>query len=308
MLVALAIHGIPGAALLVFDRELRILMVRGTAVGEDSVLAGAVEGQRAPDCLAPDQWDQLRPLAEQALDGGVASAQWRSADGSRPYLVRTSAIRSRSGRVLGGVLLATEVTDLRADGAEGSGEPTGRLRPRSDAVPLATALEEEDRQLARDALTGLPTEAEFREGLDRILGHPPRAGQRVAVVHLGLDGLTAVNDAHGQVAGDRVLVICTRRIRSLLRSDDLLARLHGDEFLALVTSIRDPSDARRVTDHLHSVVGAPIPLESGGEVTVSMSVGVVMVDHSASSEEAIRQGGNALSRAKAAGGGSTVFQ
>jgi len=283
--VALAMLEIPAAVVLIFDPDLRIIMIRGAAAGGLVRCSGALEGRRAPDVLGP-QRAELGGLFEQACAGGVASATWQSVDGSRHYLVRTAAIRSGSGEILGGVCLAADISDLRTRGM---------------------ALDDGDPRPMYDALTGLPTEAAFREGLSRILSHPPRRRQRLALVYLGMDGLTAVNEQHGQAAGDRFLVICSRRIRSLLRADDLLARLDGDEFLALVTAIQNPSDARRVTDHLHSVMSAPIPLERGQEVSVSMSIGLVMVDPEGSVEDTVQRGRSAMTWAKAAGGGGTVF-
>lgn len=293
---------IPAAVVLVFDPDLRIVMIRGA--GASSLARGSgLEGQRAPDVLEP-QWAGLGHLFEQACAAGVASTTWRSVDGRRQYLIRTAAVRSASGQILGGVCLAADISDLCSDA--GDARSDGRWF-RAPTPQLAMGPDDGDPRLPDDALTGLPTEAAFREGLSRILSHPPRARERLALVYLGMDGLTAVNERHGQAAGDRVLVICGRRIRSLLRAHDLLARLDGDEFLALVTAIQNPSDARRVTDHLHSVMAAPIPLEGGHEVTVSMSIGLVMVDPEESVEDAIQRARGAMARAKAAGGAGTVF-
>ncbi|HYO18557.1 MAG TPA: diguanylate cyclase [Dermatophilaceae bacterium] len=302
-LVALAMLEIPGAAVLVFDRDLRIVMLRGASGGAFANKPGALEGHRVPDVLGPE-WSGLGALFEQACSGGVASAMWQSADGTRQHLIRTVAVRSRSGGILGGVCLAADISDLGTSAWDGLPESSaGSCLP---ATPRGEVLDAGDRS-ACDALTGLPTVAGFREGLSRIVSHPPRAHQRLALVHVAVNGLTAVNEEHGRAGGDRVLAICGQRMRSLLRADDLLARLDGDEFLALVTGIQNPSDARRVADHLHSVVTAPIPLDDGHEVTVSMSVGVVMAEPDDSVEDTIEKGRNAVSRAKAAGGARTLF-
>lgn len=176
----------------------------------------------------------------------------------------------------------------------------------ADITAVRQAREAMRVQATHDPMTGLPNRAGFREGLDRILAHPPRAGRRLAVLFLDMDDLKAVNDEHGHAAGDRVLVTCARRIRSLLRSDDLLARFGGDEFVALLTGIQDPSDARLVSEQVHTVVRAPIPLEDGGEVLVTLSVGVAMVDPEDPAEDAIRRADRGMYRAKESGGGCTV--
>ena len=409
MLVALGMDEIPGAAVLVFDRDLRYLMVRGAAVRDDVVLAEELENRRAPDVLPADRWDLLRPMYEEALRGGTSIADMDSPDGARHYLIRTAPVRVPSGDVVGGVSVASDVTELRkAQQAQALSER--RMRMTFESAPIGMALdsdgaflevnralcemvgrtsewllregfkgilhpadEEADRvarvevaagtvdsvtvemrlvrpdgdiiwvlhslglltdevggapqfvsqfaditqvrharealrlQATHDAMTGLPDRAGFREGLDRILVHPPRAGRRLAVLFLDMDDFKAVNDEYGHAAGDRVLVTCARRIRSLLRADDLLARYGGDEFVALLTAIQDPSDARLVSEQVHSVVREPIPLEDGGEVHVSMSIGVAMVEPGETAEDAISRADKGMYRAKEAGGGSTVL-
>ena len=176
----------------------------------------------------------------------------------------------------------------------------------ADVTDVRQAREAMPVQATHDPMTGLPNRAGFREGLDRILAHPPRAGRRLAVLFLDMDDLKAVNDEHGHAAGDRVLVTCARRIRSLLRADDLLARFGGDEFVALLTGIQDPSDARLVSEQVHTVVRAPIPLEDGGEVMVTLSIGIAMVDPQDPAEDAIRRADRGMYRAKESGGGCTV--
>jgi diguanylate cyclase (GGDEF)-like protein/PAS domain S-box-containing protein len=409
MLVSLGIDEIPGTAVLVFDRDLRYLLVRGGALGDNAIRPEEWEARRAPEVMPPDRWASLRPLYEEALRGGTSSAEVDSADASRRYLVRTSPVRARSGAVLGGVSVASEVTELRAvQHAKANGER--RMRLTFEAAPIGMALESMDRaflevnralcemvdrssnwlmregvagilhpadehvdraaraqvasgavdsvtsefrllrqngdtiwvlhslglltdelggapqlvsqyaditeghlaredmrlQATHDAMTGLLNRAGLHEGLDRILAHPPRAGRRVAVLFLDVDDVKAVNDEYGHAAGDRVLVTCARRIRSLLRADDLLARFGGDEFVALLTAIEDPSGARLVSEHVHAVVGAPIPLEDGDEVHVSVSIGVAMVELGEPADEAIRRADKGMYRAKAAGGGRTV--
>lgn len=223
--------------------------------------------------------------------------------------------------------VTSEVRLVRPDGAiiwvlhslglltDGLGGAQHFVSHYADITNVRLARETLQLQATHDPMTGLPNRAGFREGLDRILSHPPRAGQRVAVLFLDLDDLKAVNDEHGHAAGDRVLLMCARRIRSLLRTDDLLARFGGDEFVALLTGIRDPSDARMVSEQVHTVVRAPIPLDDGTEVHVSLSIGIAMVDPAGpaatvdsgkQADDAIRRADKGMYRAKAAGGGSTV--
>ncbi len=304
-LVGRAMLELPGAAVLVFDPDLRIVRFHGGAAAAFADGSAAVEGRRAPDVLEP-QWRGVGRLFEHACNGGVAREMWQSDDGTRHYLMRAAAIRAQAGQLLGGVCLATDISDLRGDGDGALRQSTARWFP-STAAARGMPVDIGDASSACDALTGLPNGAGFGDGMSRILSHPPRARQRLGLVYLGIDAMTAVNEQHGRTGGDQVLVICSRRMRSLLRADDLLARVEADEFVALVTGIQNPSDARVVTDHLHSMVAAPIPLAGGHEATVSMSIGLVMVEPQDSVEDTILRGRAAMSRAKAAGGARTLF-
>ncbi len=159
---------------------------------------------------------------------------------------------------------------------------------------------------AHDPLTGLPNRAGFRAGIEATLAHPPRAGLKLALLSLDLDDFTAVNDQHGHAAGDRVLVTCARRIRALLRADDLVARFGGDEFVVLLTAIGSPGDARHVSEQLRAVLSAPIPLEGGSEVRVTVSIGLTMVEAGDDPEDAIARADRGRDRAKSAGGDRLV--
>ncbi len=101
---------------------------------------------------------------------------------------------------------------------------------------------------------------------------------------LDLDGFKALNDSHGHLVGDEVLVVAARRLRSALRGEDTVGRLGGDEF-GLLFRDRDPEPvARRMIDNL----SAPIAV-GGVRIQVSASLGVsrLQVDH-ANPEAAVR--------------------
>lgn len=85
-----------------------------------------------------------------------------------------------------------------------------------------------------DALTGVGNRVAWQEAIDAELGAPPGAGERPSIVlSADLDGLKRINDAHGHPVGDFVIRAAANLLRSCLRDDDLIARVGGDEFLAL---------------------------------------------------------------------------
>lgn len=158
-----------------------------------------------------------------------------------------------------------------------------------------------------DHLTGVLDRGGFWERADRVLGHAARGNGRLAVLFLDLDRFKEINDRHGHGAGDHVLRQVAERITARLRTDDLVSRWGGDEFVALLPSLRTVADARSLTAELHETVRQPIELPDGGSVTITMSVGLALLDAGVSTDRAMTLADEAVYEAKALGGGRTVI-
>jgi diguanylate cyclase (GGDEF)-like protein/PAS domain S-box-containing protein len=114
--VVSAIHAalgeLPDASVTVFDRDLRLLLVRGTVLSSYGIDPSDLEGGIAPEVLEPHLWDFLRPLYETALRGEQAAAELTSPDGRRHFKLRVGPVRGHeAGTVLGGVAIATDVSE-----------------------------------------------------------------------------------------------------------------------------------------------------------------------------------------------------
>lgn len=127
-----------------------------------------------------------------------------------------------------------------------------------------------------DALTGLPNRRLLRDRLDQGLAQIKRKTQRLAVCFLDLDAFKPINDQYGHEAGDVVLVEVTRRLQSALRQSDTLARLGGDEFVLLLLDIENHRCVEQLLQRILALVEQPIPLAENLEVSVSVSIGVVI--------------------------------
>jgi diguanylate cyclase (GGDEF)-like protein/PAS domain S-box-containing protein len=156
-----------------------------------------------------------------------------------------------------------------------------------------------------DSLTRLATRPALVTRLARILSHPPRTGSRLALLFLDMDGLKDVNDTLGHSVGDDVIVEVSERIADQVRSDDLIARFGGDEFIVALPSIHAAPDAERIAAKIHHAVRAPIHTESG-TLTVTVSIGVAIGDTGDDPEEVIRHADLAMYRAKHAGPDGTA--
>ena len=156
-----------------------------------------------------------------------------------------------------------------------------------------------------DALTGLPNRLVFEEQLDRALERARRAGTRIALVFIDLNGFKAINDRLGHAAGDQVLQHMARRLREALRGSDSVARLGGDEFVAILESLsleRSPHDeARAVAGKLLAALTPPVQLEYGPQ-QVGASLGIAMFpDHAQSKDRLIHLADLAMYEAKRSG-------
>jgi diguanylate cyclase (GGDEF)-like protein len=137
-----------------------------------------------------------------------------------------------------------------------------------------------------DELTGLPNRALLLEHLRAVLDRSGQ-GARTAVVFIDLDGFKQVNDEHGHRAGDETLIAVADRLRGGLRDGDVLARLAGDEFVAvcediddegidalgarLLAALRSPVTLRCADVRLRASIG--IAVSGGGDVDVERLLG-----------------------------------
>ncbi|WP_243651097.1 putative bifunctional diguanylate cyclase/phosphodiesterase [Rubrivivax gelatinosus] len=135
--------------------------------------------------------------------------------------------------------------------------------------------EENVRRLAYyDPLTGLPNRALLQQRAAQALQIAVRHGETVALMFLDLDHFKNVNDTLGHPVGDRLLVALAQRMRPVLRDQDTLARVGGDEFV-LVLPGTDAAGATHVAHKLLQIVQEPLQLE-GHELTVTPSIGVAI--------------------------------
>jgi diguanylate cyclase (GGDEF)-like protein len=160
------------------------------------------------------------------------------------------------------------------------------------AVRNAQLLEDLQRQVDHDSLTGLLNHAAFYSRFDEELARIGRGGQPAAALIVDLDDFKLVNDRDGHPAGDEVLRKVAGALRAVCRQTDIAGRIGGDEFCVLLVDL--DGDAAPIAERLARV----IELESG----VSASVGVaVCTGGDRNAAEAISRADRALLEAKRAG-------
>ncbi len=124
-----------------------------------------------------------------------------------------------------------------------------------------------------DALTGLPNRVALEEAAELAIERAQKKNGQFAVLMLDVDRFKAINDSLGHQAGDEMLAELSRRLRRLLRHNDTLARLAGDEFTILVTELRNARDAEAVAEKVVEALGQRFSI-GGVEVHPSVSIGI----------------------------------
>lgn len=123
------------------------------------------------------------------------------------------------------------------------------------------------RLATHDALTGLPNRRLLVDRAQRALSRSARSGQSVLAVLLDIDGFKQVNDLCGHKVGDALLVEVARRLETVVRAEDTVARLSGDEFVVLCEGAAEPVLAR-----LHGAFREPFQVR-GGPLPARASIG-----------------------------------
>ncbi|MEO8518825.1 MAG: diguanylate cyclase [Dermatophilaceae bacterium] len=267
--------------------------------------------------LGPDITKLVHPEDRQRLEGANVSAADLVAGQVLQLLYRA---RSVAGEWR---WLSRRVTPFRRDASGKVVEVLGVTRDVTDVV----AAEDKLRHVGlHDSLTGLPNRALLVERLDKAIARSGLDGREVAVLYCDLDGFKRVNDTAGHAAGDEVLVETARRLQALMRPDDTVARVGGDEFVVVLEPWKrtspsgQPEDdipggegireqAQRVAERVLGALSQPIEVK-GVEHLVTASIGIAYAKASpaaraetAASDEVLHDADAAMYLAKNRGKG-----
>ena len=201
---------------------------------------------------------------------------------------------TRAGQVFAAMLTVSTVKDAQ-----------GKMQNLVALFTDITQSKAQQRQLKRiahfDALTGLPNRVQLAEQLLTAMAHCGQRNQSLAVAYLDLDGFKSVNDRHGHAVGDALLIAVAQRMKSVLRDGDTLARIGGDEFVAVLSRLAHPCDSEQALARLLVAAGEPV---SVGELSlrVSASIGVASFPQDGTDpDRLLRHADQAMYLAKQAG-------
>jgi len=153
-----------------------------------------------------------------------------------------------------------------------------------------------------DILTGLPNRAFFLAQLHDVNSCERRDKGTFSILMLDLDRFKNVNDSLGHAAGDELLRQVAHRLRSALRSTDVLARLGGDEFAVIQAGRGDPRrGSLDLAARISKLIAEPFLLP-GHRVEIGASIGIALApEHGSDEEELLKKADLALYRSKSAG-------
>lgn len=164
------------------------------------------------------------------------------------------------------------------------------------------ATEERLRHMAtHDVLTGLPNRSLLSDRLRMAVAQARRTGEGFSVVALDLDGFKKVNDALGHPVGDALLRVAGERLCETLRDVDTLARVGGDEFVAVLPGAVEEAEIQIVARRMISAMQLPFEIQ-GHALYVSTSIGAATYpQHGESEVKLLAHADTALYRAKETG-------
>ena len=203
--------------------------------------------------------------------------------------------RRKNGEVYAEILTISTVYDTQ-------GYPQHYVALFSDISTIKEHEQKLQKLAYYDSLTALPNRRLLSDRLHQAMLQAHRRIQPLAVIYLDLDGFKAINDIHGHNIGDQLLITLSDRMKKTLREGDTLARIGGDEFVAILVDLTNTAESEPIIARLLLAAAEPIHL---GELTlhVSASLGITFYPQTeeADADQLMRQADQAMYQAKISG-------
>lgn len=152
-----------------------------------------------------------------------------------------------------------------------------------------------------DSLTNLPNRLKLKAQLEYVINNSKRNDLKFAILFLDLDNFKQINDTLGHSYGDALLVTLSSKFKNIVRSNDMVSRVGGDEFIIVLSDISDYIFVERVCKKILSLVEKPIVVNNK-ELSVGISIGIsIYPDNGEDIDELIHNADNAMYQVKYSG-------
>lgn len=294
----------PLRVLVVDDDEADFILVQealSQTRGNSFLVEHITSFEQARDALLEDRYDIYLVDYYLGVESGLdLLREARKAHIDSPLIVLTGADNS-------------ELDDVVMENGASDFLPKDELSSRLLERTIRHALERKkvERRLQtlikQDPLTGLANRSLFEEDMKRSLARAKRNHCLLAVMFLDLNRFKEVNDLFGHHMGDLLLNRVAERIQAMIREEDVLARIGGDEFTLLLDSLKRPEDAAMVAEKIIDGLAKPVPTEEAS-LMVSASVGIALFPSGGETPTQLMQNADiALYEEKKNGGGNYQF-
>ncbi len=259
----------------VIDQAGIFLISEGKGLAALGLKPGQVVGTSAIEMYK--DFPKIIDSIERALNGETGRLVVKI--GELYFDVAYSPLRNAAGKITSMIGMAIDITELK--------------KTEKDLEFLAT----------HDSLTTLPNRMLFNSRLNQALKRSIRNKTELAVLFLDLDIFKSINDAFGHAAGDDLLQEIARRVQSVLRDNDTVARIGGDEFLILLEEIQEVDVITPIAQKILAEIAKPMDLAEH-EVFITGSIGISIFPVDADNVDLlIRHANTAMYRAKTHGNG-----
>lgn len=238
------------------------------------------------------QGRRFEEFYDQELARNLLLAKFREAARGHESLQFTERVEFKKGLMV----LDTVVTPVFAEGRYCT-HLVVAARPKA-----RRSLPQEAAQTNADALTGLPNRTVFIQNINFALAKVNRVKQPFVVMVLNVDRLRMVNEGLGQETGDLILQAMSQRLRGILRENDVVARLHGDEFSVLIDELTESRAANDIAQKIVAGLSRPYIVD-GRECHLTVSIGLVIYPNDGTDAQTLLKNADvALKKAKTSGG------
>jgi diguanylate cyclase (GGDEF)-like protein/PAS domain S-box-containing protein len=182
-----------------------------------------------------------------------------------------------------------------------SGEISHYVAHFSDITEIKAHQTQLEHMAHYDPLTCLPNRTLLRDRMNQAIIQSQRHDTPLTVAFLDLDDFKTINDTHGHDVGDELLIIVSQRMKEALREGDTLARIGGDEFIAVLSGLAQINDYQSVLERLLLAASEPITI---GDVVLKLSASIGVASYLQDNTDAdmlLRHADQAMYLAKEAG-------